>query len=1348
MRLPVPRKERWQPLRGGLLNLYFYDNEIFEYEDGRLILRGNNGSGKSRVLALQLPFLLDGETRPDRLEPDGDPHKRIEFHLLMNGRYPDRTGYTWLEFGRMTDDGPQFRTIGCGMHAVQGKGAPTKWFFLTKQRVGEQFALVGTGGAPLTRARLDDAVRGSGEVFDSAEKYRAAVDREFFALGHARYRALLDLLIALRKPQLSRNLEEERLSSALSEALPPVSTEVLADVAEAFRGLETERADLDASRAAVQATRTFLDGYRRYVGVAARRRAKEVRTAQSAFEGANRELRVAEAELEAGKGEAAAARTRRGETRNNALAADQTVRTLESSPEMRNAQALQAAHEAARASEKAAKTAAAAHERAADQVRAHQDRVATANQETQRRRQNAALRLKALSAEATAAELPRVVREGDRIGLDSVDVDAVTKVRKTIERELADRRQHLKALTPLRKEMDTRGEKQKRCGDEVERARLARDHEFHECASSRVKRDAARDRLLADYDRWRADVQVFSVPTADELQSDVEVWTDTGSGADSPIRRAIDHAFQTTAEVMAGSRTEILTRLTESTRNVDALQQEHDDLKAGRHREPPRRHVVSGGRDLRDGAPLWAVCDFRDEVAQAERAGYEAALEASGLLDSWVTPDGITIHQPDGELYLSASGRTLAQSLAAVLRPAVDHGNARVSALSNESIQRVLERIGDGECEEHTWIDREGRFAIGAVRGGWTKSAAEYVGHGAREEARRLRLIALEQELEAARWNVSQIEQELADHDARRRKLDAERASAPTDDELRAAIERVAQHESAFARASTAVTTAEEALDAAREAFCAAREALVEAATAMGLQDHIDRLDVLGEHLRDTENAAAQLWTSIEFLGVTISQTAQATSLLNQAAADLSRAEAELQQADADHAAAAAHAKALDKSIGRSVQETLAQLDAAKKSLEAARVEERRAEDALMAATNNVATLNERVTRLEVSVSERVGFRDLAAASLRDLVQTRVLAVLGDGFAVDLERTSTTAIVELARSIESLLSSVAHDETAWAKVQSDLNARFGELDGALGSHGYRPGLVDEAGVRVVRVPFRGSEMDIHELSRTLEDDINSRDRILAAREREIIESHLLGEISTHLHEQLRRAEELVARMNTEIENRPMSTGMKLRFTWTPHPEAPPGFAAVRPRLLATQGLWSADERRAVADFLQQQIEQVRAKRDSGTWREHLSEAFDYRQWHRFGIDRYQDKKWMALTRRTHGTGSGGEKAIALTLPQLAAAAAHYRSASHEAPRLILLDEAFVGVDNDMRGKCFELLGAFDLDFVMTSEREWGCYPVVPALAIYQLTTRPGIDAVHTTRLVWNGKQRIRDEQRD
>jgi hypothetical protein len=68
-----------------------------------------------------------------------------------------------------------------------------------------------------------------------------------------------------------------------------------------------------------------------------------------------------------------------------------------------------------------------------------------------------------------------------------------------------------------------------------------------------------------------------------------------------------------------------------------------------------------------------------------------------------------------------------------------------------------------------------------------------------------------------------------------------------------------------------------------------------------------------------------------------------------------------------------------------------------------------------------------------------------------------------------------------------------------------------------------------------------------------------------------------------------------------------------------------------------------------------------------------------------------------------------------------------------------------GYDADMRAKCMGLLAAFDLDFVMTSEREWGCYATLPGVAICQLASRPGVDAVHVTRFVWNGRQRVRED---
>src|SRR5690348_7575478 len=101
--------------------------------------------------------------------------------------------------------------------------------------------------------------------------------------------------------------------------------------------------------------------------------------------------------------------------------------------------------------------------------------------------------------------------------------------------------------------------------------------------------------------------------------------------------------------------------------------------------------------------------------------------------------------------------------------------------------------------------------------------------------------------------------------------------------------------------------------------------------------------------------------------------------------------------------------------------------------------------------------------------------------------------------------------------------------------------------------------------------------------------------------------------------------------------------------------------------------------------------------------------------------------------------SGGEKAIALHLPLFAAVAAHYQAAPR-APRVILLDEVFVGVDTANRGQIFALLSALDLDLVLTSDHEWCIYEELSGIAIHQIVGGDDDDAVTTARFTWNGRE--------
>ncbi|WP_043829535.1 MULTISPECIES: SbcC/MukB-like Walker B domain-containing protein [unclassified Amycolatopsis] len=154
------------------------------------------------------------------------------------------------------------------------------------------------------------------------------------------------------------------------------------------------------------------------------------------------------------------------------------------------------------------------------------------------------------------------------------------------------------------------------------------------------------------------------------------------------------------------------------------------------------------------------------------------------------------------------------------------------------------------------------------------------------------------------------------------------------------------------------------------------------------------------------------------------------------------------------------------------------------------------------------------------------------------------------------------------------------------------------------------------------------------------------------------------------------------------------------------------------------------------DFLVKRVETVRDRDSPDDWKTRLREALGYRSWCRFRIRvRKASEPWRALTDGMHQQGSGGEKAVMLQLPLFVAAAAHYQALEPTAPHPVYLDEAFAGIDAEMRGHCMGLPTDLDLDFVMTSHDERGFHEEVPGVATYELFRDPGQEGVLATPFI-------------
>jgi uncharacterized protein (TIGR02680 family) len=577
----------------------------------------------------------------------------------------------------------------------------------------------------------------------------------------------------------------------------------------------------------------------------------------------------------------------------------------------------------------------------------------------------------------------------------------------------------------------------------------------------------------------------------------------------------------------------------------------------------------------------------------------------------------------------------------------------------------------------------------------------------------------------------------------RRRAAAEEHAALPSDAAVRQAWFTAARITDSLPAALDRLQRAEEATTTARTARDHARRRRDVDAADVGLIVWLDRLDELRDEFAAYREALAAVWPQLHRLADVQAQQRGCRLRLQAAVTEREQRGARRRDAELETQAARSRHRALQSTVGAAAQaiiekhqEAVRQLENVKKAYKMLAEHERQHD---LERERAAADIERHAADHERHEKER----GLAIERLASFAAHRLLAEADAAF-VDLDRDpewGATRGVEIARRAETLLADTPHDDETWRRHQETIHQHANALRDRLvqGGHQLEEHVLED-GVVVVQCPFQGRLCTMSELAETVRDDLAARTRLLDEKEREVIENHLLGEVVLELQKLVLDAEKWVRATNEQLASRPTSTGMLLRFQWEADPDGPAGIDSVRRQLLRTRDLWAPEERQGMAEFLQARIRESREQNETGSWRDFLVGALDYRRWHRFAIERHQDGQWRRLTRRTYGTGSGGEKALALTLPQFAAAAAHYQSADPAAPRLILLDEVFVGIDSDMRAKCMGLLESFDLDFVMTSEREWGCYPTLPGLAIYQLSSRAGIDAVVSTRWIWNGKQ--------
>jgi uncharacterized protein (TIGR02680 family) len=1310
-----------RPLRAGIRNIWEYDDQQFWFADGRLILRGQNTAGKSKALELLLPFVLDGDIRSERLDPFGSRAKTMYWNLIDFAERPSAIGYCWVEFGHLDDTGAEHcLTCIVGMRSVRSAGKKVDtWFAVTSQRVGGNFELA-PGGVPLTadqfRVALDE-----GSVFStSARDHRAAVDHALFGLGPDRYDALIHLLLQLRRPKLSEKLDMARLGEHLSDALPPLERHRMEQLASAFSRLDTDTAEIERLEASSSQLHSFLEQYRLHAQIQTRLRADAVRAANTRFDNVTETERLQRSErLQADESLEII------EDRRTELAG--TIERISGQLSGLDLSKVHALHLIEQRADEAESHAYNVTGRAAND----RHRVEEADQEAGKAEASAKRSGLQRDDEAEAA---LVAADRARLGpehrmhaeqlLTSPDQAVVALD------GVADRRQVL--LQAVRTAADAAGSARQRIRDEE------RDHRSAELALE--------DAEAVELDRSGAlDAALVALAEA------VEVWATEWRTALPP-----GHADKVVEEVRQGMRPAarpllVPARTALDGRNVRLVVEREttQDLRDETERQlglvdaetdsaPPAR---PGRPEVRpDGcAPLWVCVEFAPGIEGEHRAGLEAALEASGLLDALVSPTGNLLDPDTLDTWLGASpdattGDQLAGAVPATLAGLVP---AETAPVGTAAVAVALRAAGFGAT-----VSTDGTWSVGPLHGRWSKPAAEYIGTAARAEARTRRMVALTAEIEALDDRLSSLDEQMIAIGAELERLDRAEAAWPCSDSVHDASRDLARAAEGIEKARSRLSEAATRLERARSEGQSAIDALIEA-EAQAECDAVS-LDAAFDALSRYRNELAKLAAAVREAARDRAFAVSARRRADAAAETASGSEGEARSATAAATTARGQADELRRTSGADAEAVLARqrqlttsLNSANGEREELGQERDKARDRLQAAVTRLETTEE-----ERSQSERN--RHQALEALARLAATELITLAFGPVDPDRDLTQVTAGLAFARAAHDRLREVSLDQAFQDSVSNRFHNGMTTLRSQLGSD-FDPYLDTSDGIEVCYATLNGAPVGATTLSAAIDEQIRRRRQTLSDEERELIERHLLTEVGTHLGERVHAAWSLKNHMNEQLAAHPTRSGVSLRLSWDVASDAGAG-AEEAVRLLRREvALLDQPERAALAAFLAERVRAAREDGEGGDAVEQLATALDYRRWHRFSIFRRSDGREERMTTRTQAVGSGGEQAKLAHLPLFAATSAYYGSARPDAPHLLMLDEAFAGIDDSQRGDCIGMLVDLDLDMVLTNYAEWGFYAEVPSVAVYHLERTPGLPGVTALRFVWDGRSRREDD---
>lgn len=1353
----ISQENRWEIKKIGLLNYWWYDEEEFEFSDGRLILRGTNGSGKSVTMQSFIPLLLDGNKSPERLDPFNTRARKIEDYILGYGDdiKDENTSYLYMEFCKKQTK--QYLTIGMGLRAKKNSGV-TFWGFLINdgRRIGKDFYLYKDLGnkIPLTKAELKNRIGEGGQVVDTTAEYAMMVNNNIFGFESlAEYQEFIKLLIEIRTPKLSKDgFKPSIITEIMSNSLRGLSDEDLKAVSESIENMNKTKEQLESLQISEKALKQIMTPYENYNKYVLYSKAKKYDDKQKKYLKTQKENSEISSNLSENKYSLKEKEEQKQRVENEIEVNEYKKQELENNEIWKQKQEQTNMKKELEELENEMKKNEEQEENKKQIIRRKEDEEKTSKENIETEKANFETVNNEMEQTARKIEYDEYFFKMDEIKLnEKYDYKYFKEDIKRYISKIEEGKRALEKENIVSREYETSLQN-------LDMEKREKENQEEITTKSRNELQETKESFIEEMYRWEKENEILKLETEEigAISRKVQSYGENAEYGD--IILSLNVPYNDKTQKLLNKKASKNALKTNKELEIKKKEEQIEEWKNKKEPEPVLSDKIRINRQkLKEkNVPFiefYNAVDFKSDLKDETKNRIESALNDMGILNAIIIPK--EYREKIGKIDVDFVDKYLYEKPVEFkydLSNLLDVKLPQNTNIEPETVVNVLKSIMIEDSSADTYLNENGEYKIGILQGISDKDEkAKYIGFEARREYKLNQIQKLEEEKMALENEREIVIEEIENIDLKITKLKEEYNKFPKKDELEVAYSKLRVNINKL----TSINENIEKLEKIQiEKFEKLKEAKEEVKVkTMNLRFNLS-LEAYEESF-ELANELKDLIFDMEKYHTNYINEFEKLQGIQETLSDLNYDLEEILGQKVKITIKMQNLKGKIKSIEQMLKDTdlEKQMEECQEKLNTLPKEEKR----LIA---EIATLEAEIRKLEenaISLENRLSSFEKQTELTREIFKQEL----------DLKYV-ISEYEDLNKTMKNILDSYNYfdkDNRNMQNYYENLVGKYREnsenlLDYNLGINDIFVKEINEENDEMLEIEqtrrrsdisclVNGRKINLNDLKKYIEESIEETKNLVDDEDRHLFEEILIGAVGRKIRERIYFAKDWVESMNKLMKSLNTSSGLSFSLNWKPKlatDESEIDTKEIVDILNSDASLLKQSDIKKVATHFRSKFakaeKEFAEKNATIPFYSIIKEALDYRKWFEFQfMFKKSGEQSRELTNNAFYKLSGGEKAMAMYIPLFASVCARYQSAKKDCLRIISLDEAFAGVDDNNIRDMFRILTELDLEFVINSQVLWGEYDTVPSLSICELISDVNLKVVSVMRYHWNGEKR-------